>query len=174
MWEDIGNQNNFLPISNGWDFIFGNEAYFSMHFYSIAISLILLMNSKGFGWKALIGSVAFPLGYFSYILIFTTQFGVTKNATGLVVGDWEYGQYHAVWEIFGKLPFPYVTVVCYSLVAVYIFTTIFLRNVLIFDNKWKHSEMVVFPRISILIRRQFNRLKLFLKKNISIPISKLL
>ncbi len=158
MWEGIGANNNFYTVTNGWDFIFGNEAYFLMHFFSLITSLIIIMNSKGFGLNSFIGVVVFPLSYFAYIMIFVTQFDVTRNATGLVEGDWIGGQYGIVWETFGKLPFPYIVILCYSLVAVYVFSTLLLRNIFIFSNKWKHPKMIVFPRISINIRRIFNKI----------------
>ncbi len=158
MWEGVGTaNNNFYTVTNGWDFIFGNEAYFLMHYFTLVTSLIIIMNSKGFGLSSFIYVVIFPLSYFAYIMIFVTQFGVTRNATGLVQGDWVGGQYQMVWEIFGKLSFPYIVVLCYSLVAIYIFSTLLLRNIFIFDNKWKHPKMIVFPRISISIRSFFNK-----------------
>ena len=165
MWDDVGASNNFYPISNGWDFIFGNEAYFLMHFYSTIIALIIFVNSKGFGWKGLLGSLIFPLAYFAYVMIFVTQFGVTKNATGLVAGDWmPGGQYYVVSTMFNGMAFPYITVLCYTLVAVYVYLIIFWRNILIFDNKWKHSEMIVLPRTSVWIRSIVNKINKAIKK----------
>lgn len=151
MQEGVGDSNNFYQVTSSWDYIFGNEGYFLMHYFSIIFSLIILMNSKGFGMKGIIGTVIFPLIYFAYVMIIVTQFNVTQNATGLVEGDWIYGQYSKVWIIFGRLPFPYITILCYSLVAIYIFIWIFLRNILIFENRWKHPNMIVFPRISIYL-----------------------
>ena len=158
MTEDIPVNNNFYWVTNGWDFIFGNKGYFIMHFFSIIVATIILMNSKGFGLKGIAGTVIFPLAYFAYVMIMVTIFDVKQNATGLVAHDWLYGQYNVVYKIFGEIGFPNVTILCYSLVAIYIFIWIFLRNILIFDNRWKHPKMVAFPRISISIRGFYNKI----------------
>ncbi len=158
MSEDIPTSNNFYWVTNPWDFIFGNKGYFLMHFFSMIISTIILMNSKGFGWNGVAGTVFFPLAYFSYVMIMVTIFDVKQNATGLVAYDWLYGQYNIVYKIFGEIGFPQVTIICYSLVAIYIFFWIFLRNILIFENRWKHPKMIVFPRISTSIRCFFNKI----------------
>ncbi|MGL6125354.1 MAG: DUF5378 family protein [Metamycoplasmataceae bacterium] len=157
--EGVGASNNLYVVTTSWDFIFGNEGYFLMHYFSIIFGLIILMNSKGFGLYGIGGAVAFPMVYFSYVMIIVTQFNVTQNATGLVEGDWtENGQYATVWKIFGELPFPYITILCYSLVAVYIFLWIYLRNILIFENKWKHLKMIAFPRLTTSIRGVVNKM----------------
>lgn len=158
--EGVGRAyNNFYLVKTSWDFIFGNEGYFLMHYFSIIFASIILMNSKGFGLLGIGGTILFPLVYFSYVMIIVTQFNVTQNATGLVEGDWMYGgQYETVWSIFGKLDFPYIAILCYSLVAIYVFIWIYLRNILIFDNRWKHQKMIAFPRLSTSLRSITNKI----------------
>ncbi|MGL5308570.1 MAG: DUF5378 family protein [Metamycoplasmataceae bacterium] len=151
--------NNFYTVTNAWDFIFGNEGYFWMHYTLIIFSLIVLMNSKGFGLYGMAGAVIFPLMYFAYVLIIVNIFDVKQNATGLVPGDWSAsGQYWIVWKMFGELPFPGIAILCYSLVGVYVFIWIYLRNILIFDNQWKHEKFIAFPRLSTSIRGAINKM----------------
>ncbi|MGL5205507.1 MAG: DUF5378 family protein [Metamycoplasmataceae bacterium] len=155
--EGVGSaNNNFYLVTNGWDFTFGNEGYFLMHYFLIVFSLIILMNSKGYGLYGMIGTVVYILTYFTYVIIIVNIFDVKQNATGLVPGDWSpTGQYATVSKIFGGISFPNIAVLCYSLVAVYIFIWMFLRNIFIFDNKWKHKNIIVFPRVTISLRSVF-------------------
>ncbi|MGL5733001.1 MAG: DUF5378 family protein, partial [Metamycoplasmataceae bacterium] len=147
--EGVGTaNNNFYLVTNGWDFVFGNEGYFFMHYSLVIFSLIILMNSKGYGIYGMVGTVAYVLTYFAYVLIIVNIFGVKQNATGLVPGDWSpTGQYGVVWRIFGEISFPGIVALCYSLVAIYVFIWMYLRNIFIFDNQWKHKRIIVFPRL---------------------------
>lgn len=144
--------NNLYTVTSNWDFIFGNKAYFTMHYFSIVISLIVLMNSKGFSWKGVVGTIIFPLSYFSYIMIIVTQFKITQNATGLVANDWsEYGQYGSVGVLLKGISFPWTPTLCYTLVYLYVIIWITLRNSFINNEKWKFKEMIVCPRILLFL-----------------------
>ncbi|MGL5590862.1 MAG: DUF5378 family protein [Metamycoplasmataceae bacterium] len=158
--EGVGTtNNNFYLVTNGWDFVFGNEGFFFMHYALVVFSLIVLMNSKGYGMYGMIGTVLYVLTYFAYVLIIVNIFDVKQNATGLVPGDWSAtGQYAMVWKIFGEMPFPNIVILCYSLVAIYVFMWMYLRNIFIFNNQWKHKNAIVFPRVTTSIRRIFNKM----------------
>lgn len=151
--DEVGTtSNNLYTVTNGWDFIFGNKAYFSMHYFSIVISIIVLMNSKGFDWLDISGTIIFPLTYFAYIMIIVTQFDVTQNATGLVSGDWgAQGQYGMVGILFQGIAFPWLPTLCYTLVYIYVIIWIILRNTFINDVKWKSSKMIVSTKISLFL-----------------------
>ncbi|MGL5617621.1 MAG: DUF5378 family protein [Metamycoplasmataceae bacterium] len=158
--EGVGTaNNNFYIVTNAWDFIFGNEGYFFMHYSLVIFSLIILMNSKGYGIYGMIGTILYILTYFTYVLIIVNIFDVKQNATGLVPGDWSStGQYATVWKIFSAIPFPGIAAFCYSLVAIYVFIWMYLRNIFIFDNQWKHKNIIAFPRLTTSIRGLFNKM----------------
>lgn len=152
--DKLGDVINYYPVTEWWDFIFGNEVFFSMHYFSLVMGVIVFLNSTGYSVKSIIGTFAFPTIYFIYIGIIVNTLGVNNFATGLVPGDWaDGGQYYPVAELLSFLVFPYYPIFAFGLVIILIMIAIFLRNVMIISNKWKYQKMIAFPRMSISYQR---------------------
>lgn len=125
-----------------WEYIFGNQLYFSMHCWVFIFSFLVLQNSTNFSWKEFIGAHIFIIIYFSYVLIFVYGFSVNQNVTGLAEHDWSAsGQYHTVSKIF-NLDFPWAPIICFSLVWLWVVLMMFGKNALTFNQENMHEKEI--------------------------------
>ncbi|MGL4183842.1 MAG: DUF5378 family protein [Metamycoplasmataceae bacterium] len=145
MFETLGPGGNWYGTTSIIDYIFFNNLYFSMHWYSLMLSFLVIINCKTFTIKSLLSTHLFAAGYFSYIGIFISFFGVVNNATGLVEQDWNPlgGQYGQVTKIL-NVPWPYTPILAFSLVWITILIFIFLKNFFTFDKKEKSPKELNF------------------------------
>ncbi|MGL5520206.1 MAG: DUF5378 family protein [Metamycoplasmataceae bacterium] len=147
IFEKLGPGENSYGTSSIIDYIFFNNLYFAMHWYSLMLSFLVLINSKTFTIKSALSAHLFAAGYFSYIGIFISFFGVVNNATGLVEQDWNPigGQYGQVTKIF-NIPWPYTPILAFSLVWITILIFIFLKNFFTFDKTEKSPKELNFSQ----------------------------
>jgi hypothetical protein len=86
----------------------------------------LLNKKQNFSFD-IFGVFLFIILYFSYVIIIINIFHVYSNATGLVEYDWIEGEYSTVGKIF-LLSFPYVCVLSFVLVSIFIISLTLIFN----------------------------------------------
>ncbi len=164
--NELGAEMNYYPVTEWWDFIFGNKVFFTMHYFTLVIGLIVFLNTPGYSVRSLIGTIAFPTFYFIYVGIIVNVFDLNHDATGLVSGDWELGgQYYPVGQLIKIVGFPLFPMIAFGLVFSLILISIFLRNVMIVSNKWKYERMIAFPRMSTSLCLFYEKLSTNLYNN---------
>jgi hypothetical protein len=139
--------NNFDSVNAKWDakWIFlgdsENKMYFMIHFLQVIFGGWVLLNSKRVIWKDFVNCLGFIAVYFAYVLICIHTLHVTENATGLVPNDWgPDGEYGDVSKLF-HLSFPWVMIVGFTLVAIFIVLTMVFYW-LIQKGSWYKPERV--------------------------------
>ena len=136
------NDQNWIPNTAWWEYIFFNKLYFIMHFYIFIMALIVILNSVSFDKTRVLMAHGYAIAFFTYVIIMVFTLNIDRNATGIVKYDWSQGgQYHVLGEFF-NLPWPWTPIVAFSLVWVWILLMMLIRNTMVLDLNYIAKKQI--------------------------------
>ncbi len=115
-----------------FDYIFRGDApdtlYFSMHWFSLLLCTLVLLNSSKFTKKDVFWTFYVAIAFLIYVCIVIGATGAYANITGLGSYDWIYGEYFHVNEILGNIGYPWVAIIAYSAAILGMLLIIYIHN----------------------------------------------
>lgn len=138
---------NLDPGVNFMQYIFYgqgvNKIFFSTHYLSLTLGICVLLNCKTFTKWSVLGNLIFISCFIAYIAIFMKTMGVLTNTTGLSKYDWVkyensdfwYSQYSVLYNFF-YIEYLYCVVVFYSVVMIFVFLIMVVKNLLTKDEEY--------------------------------------
>ena len=142
-FETIGDLYSTYYDMTWWEYTFGNDLYFILHFYLTIMSMIVLMNSKAFNLKKIVVSHIYVILFFVYISIISFTLNIEWNVTGIRPNDWGInGEYEVIGKIL-NLPWPWIPIISFVFIWLINLIIFQIRNIMVLDKNYLYKKLWV-------------------------------